>query len=707
MDTERYPLVEVALQYSWGGIYPLREFSKTPYYGISPTEDATTDREQIQRWMEDPLVTGFGLNIRHPRLVVIDSDHVFKKGPLKPGPDGLAEFQHAVEGLGVTLPATLTVLSSSSGLHRYFLLPEGTIPEGRRLLGGNGWLPGVDIQTFGMNIILPGTEVDTVDGKRRYEIYSPLDTLPENLLAETPGSLADWLICWKGTKSLLEAGAPIASKSKRKGKGSDLTQVYSVPPSCESVDAVIERLLRHSPYFPNVWDATGTQRDGTASGDQYAIARCCTLFGCADDLATAIYQTYCLKHDVTFSPRRWQVTLKKARAQQKQGERKGSDPSQVYSVPPSILGTFLPMPIEPTPEQWDRFASFRLALESMSASRPTFDSKYQDDVSKGEWRRTRCYLLSITYFALRSGFDEHGVIWLQKEWLARYSPLHWLTAKRFSTFLKIAKHRLKAAKVQRKPYRPRASRGLLGRGKEVGDLLRQGCLPAKIATSLNISKDDVKKCRKRLRKYGIDASASPIQDGQQPETPLSTAPKSTTAESTFSDPLAALLHNLGQNESRKMIRRTAESIARKVREYGQAVGQTGALNEALIYKAWQNVTVKKSRPLAHYIRTRLAEIAAKQDPDVARLAEKLQQNCLPGMYRPFGRISSVQWTVFCLRHIRDWVGGEAMAHNTETVWNYIKEFGLRWGSEMCRREAVEKWLEEDPHYCAWVEFNCA
>jgi hypothetical protein len=47
-----------------------------------------------------------------------------------------------------------------------------------------------------------------------------------------------------------------------------------------------------------------------------------------------------------------------------------------------------------------------------------------------------------------------------------------------------------------------------------------------------------------------------------------------------------------------------------------------------------------------------------------------------------------------------------MAHKTETVWNYVKEFGLRWGSETCRRKAAEKSLQQDAHYCAWAEFSC-
>ena len=497
----------------------------------------------------------------------------------------------------------------------------------------------------------------------------------------------------------------MAAEPRRKRKGSDLTQVYSVPPFYENVDAAIERLLRQSPYFPKVWNATGTQRDGTASGDQYAIARSCTLFGCTDEVATAIYQKYCTKHDVAFSPRQWQVALKKARAKQKPRGRKGSDPSQVYSVPPSILGTFLPIPIEPTAEQWDRFVSSKLAVKSMSASRPRFEAKYQDDVYRGEWQRTRCYLVSVTYFALKSGFDEHNVLWLQQEWLSQHSPNFWLTRKRFGTILKLAQRRLKAAKASRKPYRPRADRGLVGTCKQVADLLRLGCLPAKIAEGLDISIDNVKTYRKRLRKYGTDLSVNPSNKGPRLAAPLVTAPKSTSTGYTFSDPIAAVLYSLGQNEARKMTRRTAESIAKKVRAYSQAVGQADALNEALIYDAWQNATERKSRRLIDYIRTRLADMAAKQDPAVARLAEKLQPACLPGMYRPFGRTSSVKWAVFCLNEIRQWVGGEAMAHKTEAVWSSIKEFGLHWGSQVCRREAAETWLTADAHYCAWLDFH--
>jgi hypothetical protein len=62
-----------------------------------------------------------------------------------------------------------------------------------------------------------------------------------------------------------------------------------------------------------------------------------------------------------------------------------------------------------------------------------------------------------------------------------------------------------------------------------------------------------------------------------------------------------------------MTRRTAEWIARKVSEYSQAVGQTDVLNEALTYDAWHKVAERKSRPLIHYVRTRLSDMAANQD----------------------------------------------------------------------------------------------
>jgi len=97
-----------------------------------------------------------------------------------------------------------------------------------------------------------------------------------------------------------------------------------------------------------------------------------------------------------------------------------------------------------------------------------------------------------------------------------------------------------------------------------------------------------------------------ISQAALPQTPLITAPKSPSAECTFSDPLAAVLHSLGQNKSRKMRCRTAESIARKAREYSQSVGQEEALDKALIQEAWRKVAEKNSRSLLDYVRTRLA-----------------------------------------------------------------------------------------------------
>jgi hypothetical protein len=58
----------------------------------------------------------------------------------------------------------------------------------------------------------------------------------------------------------------------------------------------------------------------------------------------------------------------------------------------------------------DAFNTNPKARASFAGKRPDFDRKHSDDTVTWQWERTRSYLISLAYYALKADCDQHEVL---------------------------------------------------------------------------------------------------------------------------------------------------------------------------------------------------------------------------------------------------------------------------------------------------------
>ena len=156
----------------------------------SPHKLASTDLKQIEEWSQMFPRCNWGT---YPGLggeTVFDLDN-------HDGKDGKAELEKWAASLGHEIPPTHMVRTPSGGLHLYF---KGVAPLER-----NGFLPGVDIHTSKLLVILPGSR--NVNGDRYVDLGGKTALLPEWIVKELSKKAE------KRTGSTTKAGKPAPASS--------------------------------------------------------------------------------------------------------------------------------------------------------------------------------------------------------------------------------------------------------------------------------------------------------------------------------------------------------------------------------------------------------------------------------------------------------------------------------------------------------------
>jgi len=131
-------------------VFPLQPRSKLPYPHMRGFLDATTDAEQIRRWLSVPGAEQSNIGLRPPAgVIVVDVD---------PRSNGM-ETLRALEATHGGFPDTLTASTGGGGLHAYFRVPaELSWPK---QLGG-----GIDIKGENGYVVAPPS---VHESGRRYE----------------------------------------------------------------------------------------------------------------------------------------------------------------------------------------------------------------------------------------------------------------------------------------------------------------------------------------------------------------------------------------------------------------------------------------------------------------------------------------------------------------------------------------------------------
>ena len=141
-------------------IFPIKKLAKYPPLIINNLADASSDPEQIQRWLTKfGAEINWGLALSLSNLVVADVD-------IKPGKSGAHTYDEV--GLQFEWPRTRTVRSPSGGFHYYY--------SGKHIFALNAFGPGIDVPNY---VLLPGCGLKS-GGK-----YELIDDYP---IADAP----DW-----------------------------------------------------------------------------------------------------------------------------------------------------------------------------------------------------------------------------------------------------------------------------------------------------------------------------------------------------------------------------------------------------------------------------------------------------------------------------------------------------------------------------------
>lgn len=169
--------VAMKMQEQGLNIYPLAPGTKVPLKGSNGFNDATSNKETIQRWWNENANYNIGLNLKPHNLVVVDFDRHTEDV------DGWENFKK----LGQTLVPTYIERTPRDGLHFFFRLPTGkTINQQQnvfsKLLGMKK--TGIDIVTYG----IPIAPTVTKDGA-----YKIMDGKSFDEIAELPNWIVDAL----------------------------------------------------------------------------------------------------------------------------------------------------------------------------------------------------------------------------------------------------------------------------------------------------------------------------------------------------------------------------------------------------------------------------------------------------------------------------------------------------------------------------------
>lgn len=158
-------------------VFPLAPGTKIPHKGTSGVKEATTNRDQIKKWLEDYPGSNWAMATgRLAGVIVLDID---------PRNNGLASIREKIAQYGAP-NATPTVRTGGGGFHYYFRYPMFSNIKNGEILEG------VDIKTDGGYVLIPGSVTENV-----YEWAEELSII-DATLAELPGWIIEMASAKKG-----------------------------------------------------------------------------------------------------------------------------------------------------------------------------------------------------------------------------------------------------------------------------------------------------------------------------------------------------------------------------------------------------------------------------------------------------------------------------------------------------------------------------
>lgn len=187
---------------------------------------ATTDTDQLDRWVAQFPRCNWGANLSLSNLAVVDTDSV--------------EAEKEVIVLGV--PKTFTVVTGSGGRHRYYRLPA-TVPA--LVTVHNGKSAKVDILADGYAILPPSLH----QSGNRYQ----WEISPENLDTELP-ELPEWACTLLLSAWVKSSGGQITVKLARLLQGKESIESENIVDRSETLFALACELFRAKVTLERVQD---------------------------------------------------------------------------------------------------------------------------------------------------------------------------------------------------------------------------------------------------------------------------------------------------------------------------------------------------------------------------------------------------------------------------------------------------------------------
>ena len=630
-----------AIYHPFGRIYPIGrgEDRKAPVQGFSPKRYAASKAniETLTPWLDAPDRSGWAMHIESTVLAIIDCEHPDKKE--SPGPDGITNFKNYCQSLGIELPEHPTVRSGSGGIHDLFLIPAGLIPAGQYVCPGY-FLPGVELLTFGRNVIMPGSIIETWRGPGVYEALSGF----EAGIPEMPRPLAIAIIEKLGLREITVTGKQKKSKTKneaarpRVGPAGVQFANNSNGPINDAVEAAVNTMLRFNAYFPRLWAneasdsyARNKTYDDTPSAMLFNIAGVAIKFGYDEGMVTAIAQYWCTIHSRPFGTGQWRAIYAKALIKKGRGKEVVT---KVQNPPPTQKNSTacqeLPTPTRPSEEKLTEFEGIKKAALSLSGNRPDFNSRHHDKPDENDWRWTKSYLISIFYYALCVNCNEEEVLWHCQEFIRNHSPSFELTAERFAALGKLAERRreqvchrknIRQGGQQQRPNKKRKLRSDRGSGKklkQVARLMDRGFGYRRIAAKLGIDPSTARYHLRTVVEYGGTDCI------------LRAKAKAKKAPELLQSPLAESLFQICKERRHAIRTSTANSVIEEVMDYASKVDMAPAVTNDLLLRAVVDAKDLTKKSLVKFLTIEIANSVSGRDASITFIARMFRFFGWPG-----------------------------------------------------------------------------
>lgn len=186
--------VAIKMQERGLNIYPLAPGTKVPLKGSQGFNDATSNKETIQRWWNENANYNIGLNLKPHNLVVIDFDRHSEEV------DGWQNFLK----LKKPLDATYIERTPRDGLHFFFKLPTGTTIKQQQ----NAFSRALGLEQTGIDIIIHGVPI--APSVTNEGAYKALDGKTFDDIAELPG----WIVEEQEEKQNSQFNGNVSNKYK-------------------------------------------------------------------------------------------------------------------------------------------------------------------------------------------------------------------------------------------------------------------------------------------------------------------------------------------------------------------------------------------------------------------------------------------------------------------------------------------------------------